>query len=87
MKARCIYKLAEGVPYTTYNLIMATQELGGAVVEAESTKGEPPQKSGHNNPKEVQGASACNLVELGVSFGYYFFCLYLACGECCESVP
>ena len=53
MKARHIYKLAEDVPETTYNLIMATQELGGAVVEAESTKDEPPQKSGHNNPKEA----------------------------------
>ena len=24
---------------------------------------------------------------VGVSFGYYFFCLYLTFGECCESVP
>ena len=53
LKVRCIYKLAEGVPDTTYNLIMATQELGGAVVEAESTQDEAPQKSGHNNPKEA----------------------------------
>ena len=36
---------------------------------------------------DMQGATAHNSVELGVSFGYYFFCLYLAFGECCESVP
>ena len=34
----------------------------------------------------VQGPSARNSVEL-VSFRYYFFCLYLTFGECCESVP
>ena len=38
LKAKHTYKLAEGVPDTTYNLIMATQELGGAVVEAEGKK-------------------------------------------------
>ena len=53
VKVRCIYKLAEGVPDTTYNLIMATQEHGGAVVETESTKDESAQKPGHNNPKEA----------------------------------
>ena len=36
---------------------------------------------------DLQGATARNSVELGVSFGYYFFCLYLTFGECCESVP
>ena len=38
-------------------------------------------------PIHMQGATARNSVELVVSFGYYFFCPYLAFGECCESVP
>ena len=38
------------------------------------------------SPPIMQGPSARNSVELG-SFCYYFFCLYLTFGECCESVP
>ena len=58
------------------------------VVPYDKEKHEMPHDSDNEYMSDdMQGATAHNSVELGVSFGYYFFCLYLAFGECCESVP
>ena len=43
---------------------------------------DPPMHMHMQGPSSI---TARNSVELG-SFRYYFFCLYLTFGECCESV-
>ena len=76
----------------TINFLIAGNKMLLQGPSAHNSVDSPPIMQGPSacnsvdSPPIMQGPSARNSVELG-SFCYYFFCLYLTFGECCESVP